>query len=90
MKNKPKKQKTEKVHLLLAIKINKTKLSVLGRTFHETYLYANLPKNWFLEKIWFYLKLVLEKGVDVTVYTIYLSVAEYRVSHAVVPLYTMG
>ena len=45
MKNKPKKQKTEKVHLLLAIKINKTKLSVLGRTFHEIYLYANLPKK---------------------------------------------
>ena len=62
MKNKPKKQKTEKVHLLLAIKINKTKLSLLGRTFHETYLYANLPKNWFPEKIWLFINLVLEKG----------------------------
>ena len=55
------------MHLLFAAKKNKAKLSVLGWTFHETYLYANLPKNWFLEKIWFYLNLVLEKGVDVTV-----------------------
>ena len=58
MKNKPKKQKTEKVPLLLAVKIDKAKL--LGWTCHETYSYANLPKN--------YLNFELEKGVDVKVY----------------------